>query len=33
VMGRNTQGVTLMKLAEGDKAVAVARVVSKDDDE
>ncbi|HHW71414.1 MAG TPA: DNA gyrase subunit A [Clostridiales bacterium] len=31
VMGRNTQGVTLMKMAEGEKVVAVARV--EDDNE
>lgn len=32
LLGRNTQGVTLMRLQENDKAVAVAKVVSKDDE-
>jgi len=32
VMGRNTQGVTLIKLSDHDKVVAVAKVVSKDDE-
>ncbi|MEN3005461.1 DNA gyrase subunit A [Dehalobacterium formicoaceticum] len=32
VLGRNTQGVTLMKLNSDDKVVAVAKVVSKDDE-
>lgn len=30
VMGRNTQGVRLMKLAQGDKVVAAAKIVSED---
>ncbi|ATW26411.1 DNA gyrase subunit A [Candidatus Formimonas warabiya] len=32
VMGRNTQGVTLMRLQPNDHVVAVAKVVSKDDE-
>lgn len=31
--GRSTQGVTLMKVAEGDKVVAVARVISQEEKE
>lgn len=33
VQGRSTQGVTLMKVGEGDKVVAVARVISQDEKE
>lgn len=33
VMGRNTQGVTLMRLDGGDKVVAVADIVGKEEDE
>lgn len=32
-MGRNTQGVTLMRLSEGDRVVDVADIVGKEDDE
>ncbi|MBN2209753.1 MAG: DNA gyrase subunit A, partial [Sedimentisphaerales bacterium] len=32
-IGRNTQGVKLIRLDEGDKLVAVARVVKEDDNE
>lgn len=32
IMSRNTQGVTLIRLNENDKAVAVAKVVTKDDE-
>ena len=30
VIGRNTQGVTLMKLAKGDKVAAIAKVIVED---
>jgi DNA gyrase subunit A len=33
VIGRNTQGVTLMRLQEGDKLVGVARVTKEEDDD
>lgn len=32
LLGRNTQGVTLIKLHKNDQVVAVAKVISKDDD-
>ena len=32
VQGRNTQGVTLMRLDEGDKVVAVANIVGEEDE-
>ncbi|MFQ6136159.1 MAG: DNA gyrase subunit A [Candidatus Hydrothermarchaeales archaeon] len=33
IIGRNTQGVRIMKMKEGDKVVAVARVISEDNGE
>ena len=33
VLGRATQGVTLMRMNEGVKVMAVARIVNEDDDE
>ena len=33
VIGRNTQGVRLINLDEGDRVIDVARVMTKDEDE
>ena len=32
VLGRNTQGVTLMRTSDGGKVVSIAKIIAEDDD-